>query len=298
MRTQAITFLLVGILVLSSCVGSKPGYWISDYSSGNPHVITFAQTVDNSIEPDRDPVDLEILHPFNGAVLPADMASPAIEWRDFSPMAKLWLVTLYADWMKPVYYLARTPDWTPPAGVWEKIKQKAELTPLRIKIIGLDSEKEPEVLSAGSSQVFFSEDRVEAPILYRQTPPVFDSALKHPEMLKWRLGDVSSYETPKVVMENQPICGSCHHASADGRHFGMDMDFRKDKGAYALVPLTPKMEWSAKDFISWNDFPRIDSRKSTGLFSRISPDGRYVISTVNEISLLIKRDDIYFSQLF
>ena len=116
--------------------------------------------------------------------------------------------------------------------------------------------------------------------------------------MKWRLGDVSSYDPPAVVMENQPVCGSCHTASADGRVLGMDMDFRKDKGAYVLTTIRQEIQLTEHDFISWNTFPRIDHRSSTGLYSRVSPSAKYVVSTVNEISLLVKMEDPYCSQLF
>ena len=37
------------------------------------------------------------------------------------------------------------------------------------------------------------------------------------------------------------------------------------------------------DVITWNDFPdRPDDKLTFGLFARISPDGRYVVTTLNE----------------
>lgn len=143
-----------------------------------------------------------------------------------------------------------------------------------------------------------SVDRVDSPILYRQVPPVFSIGQHEPQSIKWRLGNVSSYAPPPVIMEKQTMCGSCHTASADGPLLGMDMDFRKDKGAYALMQIQPRIELTTDNFISWNAFPKIDHRSSTGLYSRVSPSGKYVISTVNEISLRIKMKDPYCSQLF
>jgi len=116
--------------------------------------------------------------------------------------------------------------------------------------------------------------------------------------MQWCLADISEYESPNVIMSRQKACGSCHTFSQDGRIFGMDMDYKKDKGAYCLTTVRPQIRLNEKDFISWNDFPKTDDRQSTGLFSRISPDGRYVVSTVNEISFLISIDDPYCSQLF
>jgi dipeptidyl aminopeptidase/acylaminoacyl peptidase len=78
----------------------------------------------------------------------------------------------------------------------------------------------------------------------------------------------------------------------------MDMDYRKDKGAYVFTEVRKDMALTEKDLLSWNELPRDDGLKSTGLYSRISPDGKWIASTVNEVFLLVKTPDPYFSQLF
>jgi len=112
------------------------------------------------------------------------------------------------------------------------------------------------------------------------------------------LADIASYEDPPVIMSKQRVCASCHTFSQDGRWVGMDMDHKNDKGAYVLTPVRQDIILTDQDFITWNDFPRTDGLQSTGLYSRVSPDGNYVASTVNEIFFLIKIADPYFSQLF
>ena len=78
----------------------------------------------------------------------------------------------------------------------------------------------------------------------------------------------------------------------------MDMDYENDKGAYFLTGVRENIILTNQDLISWNDFPRNDGLQSTGLLSRISPDGNHIASTVNEILFLIKISEPYFSQLF
>ncbi|HUT69322.1 MAG TPA: hypothetical protein VMW89_01490 [Desulfatiglandales bacterium] len=76
------------------------------------------------------------------------------------------------------------------------------------------------------------------------------------------------------------------------------MDYGGDKGAYALTKVSENISISRDDFITWNDFQRSENPSSMGLFSKISPDGRYVISTLKETSFFAMIPDLDFSQLF
>ena len=50
--------------------------------------------------------------------------------------------------------------------------------------------------------------------------------------------------------------------------------------------------------ISWGDYRREDQQPTFGLLSQVSPDGRYVASTVKDRSVFVATDDLAFSQLF
>jgi hypothetical protein len=293
--------LLVAALVVISCTAPYGGYWIGDLSQPGGGDLWVREQVrsirsQSPVPPALAPI--RIIHPYDGALFPLDIASPVVEWRDGESGALSWLITVEAPAMKTIYRWTRKDTWTPPHDLWESIKTCSIAEPAHITITGLGGADRQTVVSRGRITIRTSPDRVEAPILYRQVPPVFSFAQQNPQFIKWRLGDVTSYDPPGVVMEKQPICGSCHSTSADGRILGMDMDYRRDKGAYLLATIREEMHLSEHDFISWNSFPRIDHRHSTGLYSRVSPSGKYVVSTVNEISLLIKMDDPYCSQLF
>jgi hypothetical protein len=134
--------------------------------------------------------------------------------------------------------------------------------------------------------------------MFRRVPPSFSYASLRPDLMEWCLGDISSYELPTVIMSKQPVCSSCHTFSRDGKFIGMDVDFGGDKGAYFLAPLRENILLTRKDLFSWSDFPRNDGLAASGIFSRLSPRGDYVISTVNDISFLAKISDPYCSQLF
>lgn len=56
---------------------------------------------------------------------------------------------------------------------------------------------------------------------------------------------------------------------------------------------------SADNIITWSDYRREDREKTYGLLSQISPCGRYVVSTVKDLSVFVPRDEnLMYSQLF
>ena len=82
-----------------------------------------------------------------------------------------------------------------------------------------------------------------------------------------------------------PTCANCHSFSADGKTLGMDVDGPDgDKGAYAIGPgRARKTVIDDEQVITWNAFEgRTPGRLIFGFLSRVSPDGRNVVSTVNE----------------
>ena len=58
------------------------------------------------------------------------------------------------------------------------------------------------------------------------------------------------------------------------------------------------MRLATSDIITWDDYRREDGQQTFGLLSQISPDGRYVLSTVKDRSVFVPRPDLAFSQLF
>jgi Flp pilus assembly protein TadD len=53
-----------------------------------------------------------------------------------------------------------------------------------------------------------------------------------------------------------------------------------------------------KKIITWSDYRRNDGEATFGLLSQVSPDGRYVISTVKDRAVFVATPEIAFSQLF
>ncbi len=242
---------------------------------------------------------IDIFNPFDGTIFPRDMAAPVISWESTYPGVATWFVVIrFEDSHNAVYLVTDKSTWTPDKNTWDIIKAQSLERPASMTVSGLSGTTRPTVLATGHITITTSKDEVAVPILYQHMPLPFATAKGNPELSVWRLGWVSSDEEPPVVMKNLPTCGNCHCISRDGNLFGMDMDINKDKGGYVLKQVKENMIVNRDDFISWNDFQGFDKVKSTGLFSRISPDGKYIVSTVKEKSFFTMIPDIEFSQFF
>jgi len=63
---------------------------------------------------------------------------------------------------------------------------------------------------------------------------------------------------------------------------GIDLDGpQNDKGMYSLMPIAKQMTIRSQDVISWASFPTENSSPvRVGFMSQVSPDGRYVVTTI------------------
>lgn len=190
---------------------------------------------------------------------------------------------------------AEAHTWRPDEKTWEVIKSHSVRQPATITISGYDSKNSPQPVSVGQIEIQTSVDPVGAPILYRDVPllpatkeqierglikPLPDSVLPD---IKWELRYISSPKS-KVVMQALPTCANCHSVSRDGKSLGIDVDGpQNDKGLYALVPLHKVSTISTDYIIHWSAFsdPDKTAQKRFGFMSQISPDGNYVITSID-----------------
>jgi len=271
----------------------------SSIANGDSQLKEAIQEILSTMERSRYYPELDILNPYHGTIFPIDIASPEFKWSDENHDAVKWLITIgFENNRHFIRLMTEKNSWTPDKHIWEVIKTNSVNKKAYITIFGIKSHNAWEIVSQGSIIITTSSDEVGAPIFYKQVPPHFGYAYKHPELCKWRLGNISSYGQPSVVLEGLPVCANCHSFSRNGRKFGMDIDYKNDKGAYALTSTRAIIEMSEDDFITWNNFPQKDNRINMGLFSKVSPDGSYVVSTVNEKNFMALMNDLDFSQLF
>ncbi len=242
---------------------------------------------------------LTITYPRNDALFPRDIVAPTLRWEDTSSADKWQISIRFRDAKETIKAEALATSWRPLSEQWEKIKQLSLESEAVVTVSGINSQDGSEKkLSQGSVRMRTSADPVSFPIFFREVPLPSSKATTNPLLTRWRLGYVSSNDPPRVVLENMKICANCHAATPDGKVFGMDVDVDGDKGAYIVTEIESDTVFTRDKVISWNDFQREDSVNSFGLFSQISPDGRYIISTVKDFSVVVRFSDPGYSQLF
>ena len=247
----------------------------------------------------QDTADLEIVYPEDGTLFPPEIVAPTFRWEAGAEGAAVWLIRAeFGDDRAPLNVLSRQPQWTPEPRQWELIKKCSTEQKARVLILGATAGRHPEVVSAGTVTIGTSKDEVGAPLFYREVNLPFVDAVKDPSHIRWRFGAISSSQPPPVVLEDLPVCGNCHSFPRDGRTLAMDVDYANSKGSYVIAAIQPRMTLAASNVITWNDYRKEDGEQTFGLLSQISPDGRYVVSTVKDKSVFVPMPDLAFSQLF
>jgi tetratricopeptide (TPR) repeat protein len=284
----------------------------------------------------RDLAAVTVDYPLDETIFPPEIIAPTILWHDAAADADRWLVDLaYGEGPDHVYILAEgvpppqgeidpmalsdtneiyqpTPyqasamSWKPSARVWEAVKQHSTGRPARLTFYGYRDDAPDEVLSRGGVTLTTSTDPVGAPVFYRDVPlmpppekentimPLRKGALP---LIQWRLRDISRPDS-RLMLSDMPTCANCHSFSADGDTMGMDIDGpRGDKGAYAIAAITRDMVIAQEDVISWNSFED-KTKKTLGFMSRMSPDGRHSVTTLNELIYVANYKDYKFGQVF
>ena len=290
-------------LALSHCTFSGKNSWDSQVKGPEEMPDNIRHLVQNLVANSKkvgNNTGLIITYPYDKAVFPPEIAAPVIVWNDSNTASKHWLVTVeFVSRSDPIYAFADKQYWTPERRLWEIIKANSIDGPARITVYGFDSKPAGNITAQNSISIFTSKDRVDASIFYRQVQLPFKVGAQHFKRIKWRLGDISSYEKPAVVMQNLPVCASCHLFSKNGTLISMEMNYNNDSGAHFITRVKDQIELSKADFITWNDFPRPELLpRSRGLFAKMSPTGKYLVGTVHEISYAALTNDFAFSQLF
>ncbi|MCF7708049.1 MAG: tetratricopeptide repeat protein [Verrucomicrobia bacterium] len=257
-----------------------------------------ADKILNACERNESQGTLDILQPLDGTVYPRDLAPPVFMWKS-SDNADVWMLHISGDAAgEEITFLCDSTRWRPDADQWRRIKSIAGDSSARLLVAGALRDDPENPLASTSVTFSVSEHSVEAPIFYREVNLPFREAVKDPSKIRWRFGSVSSGERPHVVLKELPVCGNCHSFSADGTLLGMDVDYANSKGSYAIVETAKQMVLTNDKIITWDDYRKEDGKQTFGLLSRVSPSGRYAVSTVKDRSVFVATEPLAFSQLF
>jgi tetratricopeptide (TPR) repeat protein len=187
--------------------------------------------------------------------------------------------------------LAAAHSWTPDGATWRAIKRYSVESAATVTITGYRSDAPEQAISRGQVSMRTSQDAVGAPIFYRDVPlmpselekgVIKPLAAEAVPLVAWRVRNVGEAAS-RVVMENLPVCANCHSFSADGKTMGMDLDgLQGNRGMYILAQVAPTMAVRKQDVIQWSSAEgRLKGNVRIGFMSQVSPDGQYVVTTVN-----------------
>jgi tetratricopeptide (TPR) repeat protein len=269
--------LLAAVLVLGACAGRS-----------GPVTPAF---------PSEAAGQLEIRYPLDQTLFPPEIVAPTFVWTDATQGVASWAVLLRFgdDDAGTRSFTTTEPRWRPSEDDWAEIKRRSVERDATVAVVGIADTK---AASAATVRIRTSTDPVGDSIFYREVPLPFLTAVQDPSRIRWRFGSIDSQEQPRIVLEDLPVCGNCHSFSNDGRVLGLDVDYGNDKGGYAILPVSEQMVLDDQKIITWSDYRRNDGEATFGLLSKVSPDGRYVISTVKDRAVFVATPDIWYSQLF
>jgi hypothetical protein len=237
--------------------------------------------------------------PMENALFPADFTSPTFYWEDSSKTAKSWQISISVKNKKN--FITETVNdnkWKPTVEVWEKIKHSSGFRKIVLTVTRLNSAK-IFFKETGRLTIQISKDEVGAPILYRQIPLPFSFAEKNIDQTSYSIVDVTSPKPFHNVLGSFKVCGNCHSISQDGKTIALDFDaVSRDKGGYFITNIDSVTSFNKNNYLSWS---KMSGRNTFGLLSRISWDGRYIVTTINDRVVNRKIDGIdtkAYSQFF
>ncbi len=273
-------------------------------------------------------------YPFEHTLFPPDFAAPTFQWRDADPAAIVWRIDISLAEGSPAVQIKSggerlrlgqidercaqagavpptlTPEeaaghtWKPDAAAWETILRHSVKQPATITITGFRDEQLTQATSRGQVTIQTSKDPVGAPIFFRDVPlisvPVGEKGVIMPipsaaiPFIAWRLRYVGETQS-RLMMQGLPTCINCHSFSRDGSFMGLDVDGPgNDKGLYGIVPVKAETSIRNENVIRWSSFAEERASKRFGFMSQISPDGQYVVTSIENPGSHIKDFDSRF----
>ncbi|MBN1821924.1 MAG: PD40 domain-containing protein [Prolixibacteraceae bacterium] len=263
------------------------------FSCKNKSEEIFGKLEEGSIKPSG----IIINYPLEGTIFPPEFPAPEFIWKDSNSGKATYYISVLNNKKEKLFTC--TVDslfWRPDAGDWENIKKQSDNEKINIIIVG-EHRGITKKISSAISCFSISADSVGASVFYRGVPLPFGYAIQHFNEIEWYLCNVNG-EKPKKVLENMPVCANCHSFTKEGTKLAMDIDYGNDKGSYIETPIEDTIKLTHDKIISWSDYKREDREQTYGLLSQISPDGKYVLSTVKDLSVFIPVDNLEYSQLF
>mgnify|MGYP001162073083 FL=1 len=240
---------------------------------------------------------INVLYPFDQTVFPPEIPAPLFQWNDAVGNSSKWDIFLANQEGKIILRSSCDKNnWRPDSNDWENIKKNGPAESYSFTVIA--SNKSTTQMPSGRIRFSISGDSVGAGIFYRAVTLPFSYAVKNVKTIEWYMGNING-EKPRKMLDNLPACANCHSFSTGQPLLAMDVDYGNDKGSYLITEARDTAKLKPQDVISWSEFKRDDNKPTFGLLSQISPDGKHVLSTVNDLSVFVAIDENpSYSQLF
>ncbi len=243
------------------------------------------------------PSGIVIDYPCEGTIFPPEIAEPQFIWTDTLNRSARWHIRLLSSGGQELFNgITDSSCWRPDSSEWHAIKTTSAHEPVSLTIIGSPEGLSGGEFSSGRISFFISKDSVGASVFYRAVPLPFGYAVRNVHEIEWYMGNISG-GTPHKVLDKIPVCANCHSFSKSGE-IAMDIDYANDKGSYIISRLQDTVHLTLDKIITWSDYKREDGALTYGLLSQISPDGKFVLSTVKDRSVFVAVDNLEYSQLF
>ena len=277
---------------------------------------------------------ISVDYPGEHTLFPPDFAPPTFLWRDADASAKTWRIDVsFADRFPSIQIKsagerlqigpidercaqagavpptltaeqAASHAWKPDPTSWETMLRHSVKHPATVTITGFRDEQLSQPSSRGQVTIQTSQDPVGAPIFFRDVPlisvPLGEKGVIMPmpaeaiPLIAWRLRYVGEPKS-RLMMEGLPTCANCHSFSRDGKTMGLDVDGPgNDKGLYGIVPVKKETSIRNEYVIRWSSFAEERASKRFGFMSQISPDGQYVVTSIENPGSHIKDFDSRF----
>jgi Flp pilus assembly protein TadD len=251
------------------------------------------------VAPNVTDARLRITYPLEGTLFPPEIVAPTFVWEDPTGSADRWdVVVRDHSGVELLKASVGEPRWRPSEESWRQIKRASVERHAEVVVARASHVKGETASSAAHVHIRTSKDPVGDALFYREVPLPFLTAVQDPSRIRWRFGTIDMESGPPIVLQNLPVCGNCHSFADNGSVLGLDVDYGNDKGAYGILPVSKHMVMDDAKIITWADYKRADGELTFGLLSRVSPTGRYVVSTVKDRSVFVAIPDLMISQLF
>ena len=285
LKAQLMPFKMIAFIILMFCLFSFIGAGINEKFS--------------ELNKDSVPASgITVNYPKSGTIFPPEIAAPEFSWKDtLAGQANYHLFISTEKGKELVTQTVNTLNWRPDSMTWEAIKSSSNHQNVVFAIVRESGVAPNDKKLSGRINFSFSTDSVEASVFYRAVPLPFSYALKNVRKIEWYMGKVNG-EKPRKILDDVPVCANCHSFSKDYSKFAMDIDYANDKGSYIISSMKDTIKLTNDKIITWSDYKREDAENTFGLLSQISPDGRYVLSTVKDRSIFVPVDNLEYSQLF